>query len=68
MYRERIGKISSDYIRSYNATHNTGIGCTLLERYCNICAGVCTPKSWKWLDECFLTTSHESGQRFHLFH
>lgn len=43
-----------DYMRSYNTSPHSGIGCTPMERYQDTRASVRMPQSRDWLDECFL--------------
>ncbi len=43
-----------DYIRSYNTTFHSGIGCTPMERYMESASHTRMPQSREWLDECFL--------------
>ena len=44
----------TEYLRSYNTTLHSGIGCTPFERYQASAKVVQAPKSREWLDECFM--------------
>lgn len=43
-----------DYMRTYNTSFHSGIGCTPMERYLNTKDTVKISRSKDWLDECFL--------------
>ena len=43
-----------EFIRSYNTSMHSGIGCTPFERYQNSQNCIRPPQSSEWLDECFL--------------
>lgn len=43
-----------DYMRRYNTSLHSGIGCTPLERYQKTRSAIRMPKSREWLEECFL--------------
>ena len=43
-----------EYIRSYNTSFHSGIGCTPMERYLKSKDTIKAPASREWLDECFL--------------
>ena len=43
-----------EFIRSYNTSMHSGIGCTPFERYQNSQNCIRPPRSSEWLDECFL--------------
>lgn len=43
-----------EFIRSYNTSMHSGIGCTPFERYQNSQNCIRLPRSSEWLDECFL--------------
>lgn len=43
-----------EYIRSYNTTFHSGIGCTPFDRYKASKSQARPPKSREWLDDCFL--------------
>ena len=43
-----------DYMRQYNLTEHSGIGCAPFERYQNTKDQIRLPQSREWLDECFL--------------
>lgn len=43
-----------EYIRTYNTTFHSGIGCEPIERYRATRGQARSPKSHEWLDECFL--------------
>ena len=47
-----------DYMRAYNTTPHTGIGCTPFERYRASCTRARRPQSSEWLDECFFNRIH----------
>ena len=51
---KEFNTLFTEYIRSYNTTLHSGIGCTPFERYQSSVKNVQTPKSREWLDECFL--------------
>ena len=51
---DQFNLLFREYIRSYNTTLHSGIGCTPLERYNSSKGTVHIPKSTEWLDECFL--------------
>ena len=44
-----------EYLRSYNTSMHSGIGCTPFERYQTSERCTRIPQSREWLDECFLT-------------
>ena len=44
----------AEYLRRYNTTLHTGIGCTPFDRYQASAKAVRTPVSREWLNECFL--------------
>lgn len=46
--------IFKDYLRSYNLTEHSGIGCTPFDRYQATKDRIKAPLSAGWLDECFL--------------
>ena len=51
----QFNDIYREYVRSYNTTKHTGIGCTPFERYQKTIDQVKRkPKSSEWLDACFL--------------
>ena len=43
-----------DYMRTYNTSVHSGIGTTPMERYQQTRSSIRSPKSWEWLEECFL--------------
>lgn len=47
-----------EYMRSYNTSPHSGIGCTPMERYLKSKDHIRTPRSAEWLDECFLNRIH----------
>ena len=51
---KEFNSLFQEFLRSYNTTYHSAIGCTPFERY--KASKVCTrtPKSSEWLDECFL--------------
>ena len=49
-----FNSLLKDYMRSYNTTFHTGIGCTPFSRYQDTKSHSRTPQSRDWLDECFL--------------
>ena len=63
LYGLDIGQIHSlaqfndllrEYMRQYNLTEHSGIGCPPFERYQNTMDQIRLPPSKEWLDECFL--------------
>lgn len=50
----QFNSLLRDYIRSYNTSMHSGIGCTPMERYQKTRLSIRMPKSREWLDECFL--------------
>lgn len=50
----QFNSLLRDYMRSYNTSMHSGIGCTPLERYQKTRSAIRMPKSREWLDECFL--------------
>ena len=46
--------IFREYLRSYNTTPHSGIGCTPFDRYQATKNQISVPVSREWLDECFL--------------
>jgi len=50
----QFNSLLGDYMRSYNTSLHSGIGCTPMERYQQTRSSIRTPKSREWLDECFL--------------
>jgi transposase InsO family protein len=44
----------TDYVRTHNTTHNSGIGMSPLNRYLGSKKCVKIPESFEWLDECFM--------------
>lgn len=51
---EQFNEMYRDYVRSYNTTVHSSIGCTPFERYEKTKDYIRKPKSQEWLDECFL--------------
>lgn len=51
---DQFDQLLKDYMRSYNTSPHSGIGCTPLERYQASRASIRMPKSTDWLEECFL--------------
>lgn len=51
---DEFNELFREYIRSYNTTMHSGIGCTPFERYQASKDSIRIPRSKKWLDECFL--------------
>lgn len=51
---EEFNALFTEYLRSYNTTLHSGIGCSPFERYQASVKTVQTPWSREWLDECFL--------------
>lgn len=49
----QFNSLLRDYIRSYNTSMHSGIGCTPMERYQKTRLSIRMPKSREWLDECF---------------
>ncbi|MCH4065042.1 MAG: DDE-type integrase/transposase/recombinase [Lachnospiraceae bacterium] len=43
-----------EYMRSYNTSFHSGIGCTPMDRYLKTKDQIKAPTSQEWLDECFL--------------
>lgn len=43
-----------EYMRSYNTSFHSGIGCTPMDRYLKTKDQIKAPASQEWLDECFL--------------
>lgn len=50
---DQFNALLSDYVRSYNTTHHTGIGCTPTDRFMASKSHIKVPLSSDWLDECF---------------
>ncbi len=50
----QFNQLLREYVRGYNTTVHSGIGCTPLDRYQNTKDSVRVPESREWLDECFL--------------
>lgn len=50
----QFNSLLRDYMRSYNTSMHSGIGCAPLERYQKTRSAIRMPKSREWLDECFL--------------
>jgi len=50
----QFNSLQRDYMRSYNTSLHSGIGCTPMERYQQTRSSIRMPKSREWLDECFL--------------
>lgn len=50
----RFNGMLKEYIRSYNTSVHSGIGCTPMERYLKTKSRIRIPSSTEWLDECFL--------------
>ena len=51
---EQFNELFKEYIRSYNTTVHSGIGCTPFERYQSTKGSVRVPESREWLNESFL--------------
>lgn len=51
---DEFNALFQEYLRSYNTTVHSSIGCSPFERYQASEKRVQTPKSREWLDECFL--------------
>ena len=51
---EEFNTIFQEYLRKYNTSVHSGIGCTPFERYQASEKHTRIPKSAEWLDECFL--------------
>lgn len=47
-------RLLKEYIRSYNTSYHSGIGCKPMDRYMKTKDQVRVPSSRGWLDECFL--------------
>lgn len=63
LYKLDIGSIHSlaqfngllkEYMRSYNTSFHSGIGCAPMDRYLKTKDQAKVPESREWLDECFL--------------
>lgn len=63
LYKQDISSIHSlaqfngmlkEYMRSYNTSFHSGIGCTPMDRYLKTKDQAKVPSSTEWLDECFL--------------
>jgi len=50
----QFNSLLRDYIRSYNTSVHSGIGCTPMERYQKTRCAIRMPRSREWLEECFL--------------
>jgi transposase InsO family protein len=50
----QFNQLLREYVRGYNTTVHSGIGCTPLDRYQNTKGSVRVPESREWLEECFL--------------
>ncbi len=51
---DEFNSLFKDYMRSYNTSFHSGIGCTPMERYMKGDSHARMPESGEWLDECFL--------------
>ena len=51
---KEFNELFQEFIRSYNTSHHSGIGCTPFERYQASRESIRPAKSSEWLDECFL--------------
>lgn len=50
----QFNRLLKEYIRSYNTSYHSGIGCTPMDRYMKTKDQVRVPSSSDWLEECFL--------------
>lgn len=48
-----FNSLLNDYVRSYNTTTHSSLGCTPMERFIASKSHISAPKSVEWLDECF---------------
>lgn len=51
---DQFNNLFRDYLRIYNTTEHSGIGCTPFERYQKSEKAVREPRSREWVEECFL--------------
>lgn len=51
---EEFNSLFAEYIRTYNTSFHSGIGCSPFDRYETSVKAVMIPQSRQWLDECFL--------------
>ena len=51
---DEFNKLYAEYVRAYNLTEHSGIGCKPMERYLASKDDIRPVKSLEWLDECFL--------------
>lgn len=51
---EEFNSLFAEYLRTYNTTMHSGIGCSPFDRYNDSVKAVMIPQSRQWLDECFL--------------
>lgn len=51
---DEFNRFFKEYLRKYNLTQHSGIGCTPFDRYQATREIIQKPKSQEWLDECFL--------------
>lgn len=60
---EQFNGLLKEYMRSYNTSLHSGIGCTPMERYLSTKDRIKTPSSREWLDECFLNRIHRKVRK-----
>ncbi len=60
---EQFNSLLKEYMRSYNTSLHSGIGCTPMERYLSTKDRIKTPSSREWLDECFLNRIHRKVRK-----
>lgn len=51
------------YLRTYNTTNHSGIGCSPFDRYQATKDSIHRPESQEWLDECFLNRIHRKVRK-----
>ena len=51
---DEFNTLFREYLRSYNTTPHSGIGCAPFDRYQATRDRISTPQSREWLDDCFL--------------
>lgn len=60
---EQFNSLLKEYMRSYNTSLHSGIGCTPMERYLSTKDRIKAPSSREWLDECFLNRIHRKVRK-----
>lgn len=60
---DEFNALFAEYIRTYNTTLHSGIGCTPFERYQSSVKAVRKPESREWLNERFLNRIHRKVRK-----